>query len=519
MYHQGFRYEGLQRELKVGSFRGTARLSTNFKAVGTNSVFYTISRVAVRASSILLLPIYTRVLSPTDYGLLALLEIATEVITIAFVAGTRSGMLRFYFASTDEGEKRRIVSTTFLTETKRAFAGAATLTLLAPLIWRYGLDTVGSPTIVRLAALRFALAIVADTPTSLMQAMGAARRSTQIGFLRLGMLICFNLLFLLVYNLGVLGMVLSGVIVNSVIAAVSFQWLKGQVGMHFDRDISKKLRKYGAPYQITMVGSFILTFGDRFILQKFRDTSSVGLYALAYQFGFLLLELGPGPFMRAWLPERFRMLRESDELNMRKTQIGFLLLNVVALTVATGIIVGSRPALRLLAAPAYQPAADIIPIIVTAYLFHIWNEVAKFGIDVAGRGIFYTYSSWSATAIVLVGYLILIPRYGGSGAAAATLLAFICRFALTHYWSQRFTPLHYGWQRILRMLALTSVVCLLGITIRPVELALQVAFATFLLAVQLFTIWRLVLSNEEREKVVEITSRRVSAFIGRPVRA
>jgi O-antigen/teichoic acid export membrane protein len=454
-----------------------------------------------RASSILLLPVYTRALSPADYGLLALLEIATEIVTIAFVAGTRSGMLRFFFDAGDEGEKRRIISTTFLTEAGRAFAGAAMLAILAPWVWRYGLDGVGTTTIVRLAALRFALGVLADTPGGLMQARGEARLSTAIVMVRLALLISFNLYFLLVLRLGVLGMVISGVIVNALVAVFSVRWLNRQVGLVFDRAISRKLRNYGAPYQITMVGAFVLTFGDRFILQKFRDATSVGLYALAYQFGFLLLELGPGPFLRAWLPERYKLLKAPAELNRHATQEGFLLLSGISVTVATAIIVGSRPVLRLLAAPAYQPAADIIPIVVVAYLFHIWNDVMKFGIDAAAQGIYYTYSSWIATGIVLGGYLLFIPKLGGIGAALATLIAFVVRFGLTQKWSQEFTPSEYGWPRVIRMSIFAASCSMVAVWLQPEELILQILLAAGLLALLLYLIWRFTLNDEEKGTV------------------
>ena len=60
---------------------------------------YSIAVFAGRMASFILLPIYTRYLSPADYGVMELLDLTGSVLTI--LIGMRFGQSLFYFCSLD----------------------------------------------------------------------------------------------------------------------------------------------------------------------------------------------------------------------------------------------------------------------------------------------------------------------------------------------------------------------------------------------------------------------------------
>ena len=79
-----------------------------------------------------------------------------------------------------------------------------------------------------------------------------------------------NIVFIVVLRLGVAGLLWSTFTTNLLLGAGMTAWLLRQTGMHFDWGILRALRRFGAPYQLTWAGSFLLTFGDRFFLQAAR---------------------------------------------------------------------------------------------------------------------------------------------------------------------------------------------------------------------------------------------------------
>lgn len=479
------------------------------KRVGRDTVLYGISTVIARLASVALLPVYTRFLTPADYGLLQLLELATEVVSILFVAGSRAGMMRFYYRTNDVDERKSVVSTAFLLETGLAVIATLVLVAAAHPVWRTMLAGEGSAGLVRLAALSFLLGTLQNTPFTYLQTEQRAAAYTVAVTIKLLLQIGFNLYFLVGLRMGVQGMLLSSIVSNALVSIGTIVWMLRRTGLHPRWDILQDLRRYGVPYQLTSAGGFILTFGDRFFLQRFQGATQVGLYALAYQFGFLLYQLGAGPFLRAWLPERHKSHQKPQDIRDQETRQGFLFFNLILLSMATGIALGARPAIRILTDPSYHSSAALVPMIVVAYVLQSWVEAVKFGIDLAEKTIYYTYASWAATAVVVIGYVALIPFFGATGAALATIAAFAARFALTLRWAQRLVYQDYGWRRI-RHIGLLAAACSAATMVyAPAGLLLDLAVATALGLAYAGGVWSLVLEDHERARVRDVVRARI----------
>src|SRR5579884_3232113 len=78
-----------------------------------HAAVYSMATLLVQAGGFVLLPLYTRCLSPADYGILEVLgRLAETVGTCLLFGGFRQALLTFYQQSDGEGERRRVVGTT-----------------------------------------------------------------------------------------------------------------------------------------------------------------------------------------------------------------------------------------------------------------------------------------------------------------------------------------------------------------------------------------------------------------------
>lgn len=476
---------------------------------------YGIGGIAARIVSVVMLPIYTRYLAPAQYGLLQLLDISIEITAILFTAGTRSGLQRFYFKAQTDEERHRVIFTTWALEVVLSLAGSLALAASAQLLYRVVLVGEGSPDLIRIAALNFALGSLAFVPLLLLQIEQRALASTIAQLSKIAIQVALNLYFLISLRLGVAALLWSTAIASTLTGAVLVTLMVRRTGARVSRQAIHDLRRYGVPYQITTAAAFILTFGDRFFLQRSHGAAAVGLYALAYQFGFLLLQFSAGPFLRAWTPQRFAMAAAPPDVRNREYARGFLFLNILMLTMALGLTVFIRPALSVLTSAPYHGAAALVPLVLLAYVIHTWGEVVKFGIDVSERTALYTYASWIATAVVLVLYAVLIPPLGGLGAALATAIAFLVRFGLALYWSQRVWPVRYGWNRPLRLAAIAAAAAAPAIMWTPATMAGQLTLGAALVGAYAVLAWMLVLEAPHRAALVRAVRTRSLAELGR----
>jgi O-antigen/teichoic acid export membrane protein len=488
---------------------------TSFRRLGRNTVVYSISGILARAVGVFMLPVYTRYLDPAQYGLLQLLDITVEITAILFTAGIRSGLLNFYSKAATEDERNRVLFTTFFLEMLLSVAGTVALVASAGFVQRLVLNGAGSSDLVRLAALNFSLSAMTAVPTGLLVIEQRAGLITVSTLAKLAIQVGLNIYFLAYRHLGVESILLSTTIASAVVGSVLVTWLLARTGIRLSLAAARNLRRFGVPYQIATAGAFILVFGDRFFLAHYKGDSEVGLYALAYQFGFLLYTVSTGPFLAAWAPQRYELISHSREDRDASYSRGFLYFNLVLITAATGVVVFVRPALAVLTNARFHGAAALVPIIVAAYVVQSWGDAVRFGIDVSERTKLYTWASWIATVVVLVCYAVLIPRFGGFGAAFATLIAFAVRAALGLYWSQKAWPVTYKWGRSILLTVISVAVCAPAMLSRVSGATSQFAVSTALMVIYGALTWYFVLDNAHRSGIRDVLrSRKLAAIFG-----
>jgi O-antigen/teichoic acid export membrane protein len=475
----------------------------SIRRLGRDSFIYTVGSVLSRAVSFLLLPLYTRYLTPSDYGVLQLLDMTLDISFIIFTAGITAGMALFYFQATDEQERHDVVRTAFVLEVSMTLIGAAVLFALAPLVWRVGLRGAGEVLFVRIVAINFVLGVLSAVPMMLLQIRQRPQTIVTINLMRLGAQVGLNVLFLVVLKRGVAGILFSGSIVNGMQGIAAMFWLMRTAPGRARMSIVKRLRKFGVPYQLSAAGSFILSFGDRFFLQASRGVSSVGLYGLAYQFGFLLYQLSADPVLKAWGPQRLQLINMPKEIRDQRYNRGFVYFNLVLITMATGIGLFVQPVIKVMTTAPFHSAARLVPVILLAYVVAAWGEATSFGIIVSQKTRYITYTTWTAVVVVFLLYALLIPPYGGMGAAIATAIAFAVRTSLLYHWAQKLWHIDYEWGRILLLTAYGTVAVTIMVMIPDMGIVNQGAIGLSLFIAYCALAWTTVLKSEEKQVVLK----------------
>jgi O-antigen/teichoic acid export membrane protein len=430
------------------------------------------------------------------------------VVAILTTAGAAVGVMRFYFKSDDPAYRHRIIATANIIMFALGAVGALLLAAGAPWLWRNFLGSGGAAWFLYLSAATFLFESLMTVPLAQLQAEGRAATYAIVLLVKLVLQLTLNILLLVVLDAGVAGVLISTVIATGTIGLVLAGWSIRRSGLGWDRAAARDLRRFGLPYQFVTAGTFILAFGDRYLLQRFQSTDVVGVYALAYQFGFLLVGLGATPFTRAWQPVRFSLLHLPEAERERRDNRGFLFLNLLLVSLAVAMAVFIRPFLRVMTTADYVVAGQYVPIILLAYLCQVWNDVVSFGAQAAERTELVTISTWVAVVSIVALYLLLIPPFGAMGAAVATLISFLVRFATQYVLSHRVRPIRYRWGPTLAMLAAGAIATMISRAL-PEHLWIELGANSALYLLYLVFVWRAVLSTPER---LELRGKAVAAL-------
>ena len=485
------------------------------KKLGRHSLVYGIGNLLTKAVGFLMLPIYTNLLTPADYGVLALVFMTFEVVTI--IAGSRIaiGIFHFYHKEETEEGRRRVLSTAFIV-LACTYALAALITMpAAPQIARivFG-EGERNALYLQVAAGSMAFEGLFLVPFALLQLEERSRLYVGVNMVRLLLQIVLNLIFLIPLDMGVLGVLLSSLITYACVGVVLAGRLVRRIGLRFDTTAAWSFLRFGLPLVFMQVATFVSTFGDRYFINAATDATQVGLYSLAYQFGFLVAQIGFTPFHGIWDPQRFEIAKRADRDQIFARV--FVYLNILLLSVALGVAIFGGDVIRLMANEEFYGAAVYVPVLAAAYVFQAWGSFLNLGIYLKEQTSWFALANWAAAIVALAGYIWLIPTWYVWGATVTTLLSLMTRAALAHLFSQRLWRVEYQWAPVARLMALAVLVGAGAALLPPLPILASIGVHTGMFAVYAVLVWVLpILEDEERHSVRRIVVTRLRASLGR----
>jgi O-antigen/teichoic acid export membrane protein len=423
-------------------FNNVRRISRQLFAYGTADVL-------VLAISFLLLPIYTRVLSPREYGALALLLVFEAVLKIISRWGMDAAFLRLYYEHPDD-ERKTLAGTIagFFTFANGTIA-VLLLALAAPInralfdslefIWPY-----------RLLIVNIFLSTFLVLPFTLLRIQERARLFATINFSLSFGTIVLRLLFVVALGFGIFGILLADVVMTVILLLALYRTMRAMIGWRFSSAHLRQLLGYGFPFVPNGVLTHVMGMGDRFILGLYMPLREVGFYLIAGSVA-ALIKYFPVAFDAAWTPFAYDSMQRNDApiLFARMATYAFAVLaaSLVALS-------GLAPPLMDLMLPAeYRQVGPLVPLLALALAIQTVRTLPGTSLNVAKKtGVYPTVTA--AGAVISVGaYFALIPRFGTYGAAVALLISQVLTTALMFYLAQRAYRIPYEIGRIAKVVA------------------------------------------------------------------
>jgi O-antigen/teichoic acid export membrane protein len=201
---------------------------------------------------------------------------------------------------------------------------------------------------------------------------------------------------------------------------------RAEVPPESERELRRKLLRYGAAFVPIAVFGWILNVGDRYALEGFLGPKEVGLYVAAYSIASRPFIMVSGVIAAVARPIMFEAANAEQDEKARKVFRLWLVLLAVIVVAGLGamLLLGNVMADVFLAADYRPKAANIFIWVGLGYALYsmeqvVENRILTFG--ASGRLLWPT--ALGATANVLLNIL-LIPRYGVLGAAYATAATF-----------------------------------------------------------------------------------------------
>lgn len=433
------------------------------KSLGVDTAVYGVSTILGRFLNFLLVPFYTNVLTTYQYGVVATAYSYIAFMNIIYVYGMESAY--FKYASTREiGDERDIFSTPFfsLLITGTVFT-VLIITFSHPLARLIEIPEEYHSSI-GYAALILELDSLSVIPFASLRLKRKVKQFAAIKTLNIAINVAANVVLLLKFHYGVIGIFISGVVASGLTIVMLFPTILANIKMTFNWKLYKSLLEFGLPYIPAGLAAMMVQVIDRPILLALTNESTVGIYQANYRLGIFMM-LIVSMYDYAWRPFFLTHANEPNakQLFARILTYFTLFSAFVVLTVSLYIddIVKLRVFHRFIINPAYWTGLGIVPIVLMGYLFNGIYVNLMAGIYIKKKTSHLPYITGIGAAINVIANLFLIPRFGMFGAAWATFLAYASMAAAIYFVSQKYFPVKYELTRLAKIwIALSSALLL-----------------------------------------------------------
>lgn len=410
-------------------------VAKRIKQLGIESAIYGVSGTLSRAISFLLVPVYTRLFTPSDYGIMALLNPLSSLIGMFAVLGLDNSSARWFYDSDEESRRRTIISSWFWCQLLVSALLGTVLLVTAPFVTARLLGSPERSNLVRLAAVTVPLLTFRKVVGNWLRYQRRARDTALLAVATSLVAIGFTLLFVVVWRRGLPGAYAARLLAGALAAVVALGILRSWISpAHFSRHCLAEMLGYGLPLVPAAVASWATTSADRYILTMYHPRAEVGLYSIAVSVaaGAVLVT---GAFQAAWGPFAFSIYHEPQAESVYAR-----VLSVYALLggfLGTVVSLFAEPIIRILAPEEYLSAATAVPYLAFAHLLMGAIYITGIGSGIAKRSTRIATGIFVGAAVNVAVNFALVPDYGKVGAGMATLLANIVIIAYRYHMSQR----------------------------------------------------------------------------------
>jgi len=398
------------------------------KNLTSSVLWYTVGNVFIKAVSFLLLPLYSNIIPVGEFGNYALIMSFYAIASVFYQSGLPSGLTKFYTQEQNAAEKRRVFSSVF------NFVIVLSLVLSAVVILTSGLFSnlvFGSGGFAKLFII-ISLLLLLDTCTYfLLHLLKTEEKAKSVALYSLCsamVVLALNVVFVYVLRMGITGILYAQLGGSLLLAAILIPSIKAYYERIIDGKILKAMLVFSLPLIVSGFFSAFLDAADRFFLNLYHGSGVTGVYSFAYRIA-LLMNVFVISFRTAWLPRSIALVKED---NYRYT-FGNTLTKLISISgiIFLGVILLVKNLFTYkifgvyLFNPQYAGGMVILPYVLCAYFL---NGIASFYsvypyLYKSSRYLFM--ADFYAFIINILLNFILIPAYGMTGAALATLLGYV----------------------------------------------------------------------------------------------
>lgn len=451
-------------------------MSGYLRRLASTGAAYTAASIISKLIAVALLPLYTRFLSPADYGAAEVMFAAVVAISIVIRLGVIEALLRFYY-KTDEVPER-VVSTSFAS---LFWAGTFAAVVLMPFAGPISDALLGSPDaeLGRVAIAGLWVLTLSEYLLTLFRLDERARAFFTVTMLSVSLTIPVTILLVVGFDLGAVGLLLGSYGTGAVIVLGLIAYHRRRLSLVPDVPLFRRMMRFGLPTMPAELSLYSLSFVDRIIIARSLGLAEAGLYSIAVKVSQSVNVLVRG-FQLAFPPLAYSIVDDDEARNAYSAVVTWFV--VIMAGVVTGIWLTAPWIVRIFAAPEYFAAQEAVGPVAAGTALYALYMVLLVVLGRTGRTEFNFPATLAGVGSNIGLNLLLVPIWGIVGAGVSLVVSYAIVLVLMYAFTQRLFPVPYEWVRLLKVIGSAAAMITIGLVFVPNEGFAALAIRLLLIA-------------------------------------
>lgn len=411
-----------------------------YKYLIKNVGLLTIGNFATKLLSFFLVPLYTNVLTTSQYGTYDLLNTTIGILVPLLTLNIMEAVVRF---SIDTSYSREAIVTVSV---KYLFISSLCVAVILLVN-----NTFGFLLILKEYGLYFWLLYVSQAISGVM--VSYARGTDHVASMSFSsiiasaFMIACNIVFLLVFDWGLIGYFLANII-GPFVQCIYLIWSTHYwEHIDFHRSYKKQERElvsYSTPLIANSIAWWVNNVSDRYIVTGFCGLAVNGVYSVSNKIPSIL-NVFQIIFNQAWILSAVKDFDPDDKDNFFADT--YKVYNSLMVIISSVIIVSDRFLAKFLYAKNFYIAWKYVPFLTMAILFGaISGYIGGFFSAKKDTKIFATSTIYGAIINIILNFA-LVPFIGAMGSAIATMVCYVVIWAFRYVQSKRYIHLRINIKR------------------------------------------------------------------------
>jgi len=413
---------------------------THTKRFFKQTFTYAVGDFSTRLLNFIFIPLYIIYLTPEQLGVIALIHIMVNIGSLSFGLGVPIAASRFL--AMKRYEQKVVFGTSFLFTALLSLLITAIMLRFTSFFNHLFIKDTAYLLALKIGALSIPFIMLNQIIQGVWKIQEKPIHYSIFQLVITAITLGFAIFFIVVkkYNAtGVLAAQLTGYVVGTIFGSLYF----AKMIFSFDRNILKKMIKFGFPLIPHKLSMTVHSMADRYLIRLFWGLEAVGIYALAYKIGQIVTQLVT-PFQTAWVPFVFNYA-ELEGGRQRVERIGKIYIFYIIL-IGCLVALGAPWIIKVFSRNgSFAASQHFIPIIVIAHMLLCLYNVVSFGIILKRKTYLMPLISATAAFVNIVLNILFIPRYGIAGAAWTTVVSALLMFYLANRISQKCYAVNFGY--------------------------------------------------------------------------